>query len=67
MRQQYADVLDNATHWVRVPYRPGIDLAIELCLSNISYLLLVIVFVYKRGPLINTVRTSTLFGIPEPV
>jgi hypothetical protein len=30
MRQQYADVLDNATHWVRAPHRPGIDLAIEL-------------------------------------
>ena len=30
MQQQYADVLDNATHWVRAPHRPGIDLAIEL-------------------------------------
>ena len=33
------------------------------CLSNISYLPLVIVFVYKRGLLINTVRTPTLFGV----
>jgi hypothetical protein len=33
------------------------------CLSNISYLLLVIVFVYKWGLLINTVRTPTLFGV----
>ena len=30
MRQQYADVLDNATHWALAPHRPGIDLAIEL-------------------------------------
>ena len=30
MQQRYADVLDNATHWVRAPHRPGIDLAIDL-------------------------------------
>ena len=33
------------------------------CLSNISYVPLVIVFVYKRGLLINTARTPTLFGV----
>ena len=30
MQQRYPDVLDNATHWVRAPHRPGIDLAIDL-------------------------------------
>jgi hypothetical protein len=30
MQQQYTDVLDNATHWVMAPHRPGIDLAIDL-------------------------------------
>ena len=30
MRQQYEDVLDNATHWVLAPHRPGIDFVIEL-------------------------------------
>jgi hypothetical protein len=30
MRQQYADVLNNATHWVMASHRSGIDLAIDL-------------------------------------
>jgi hypothetical protein len=30
MQQQYANILDNATHWVMALYRPGIDLAIDL-------------------------------------
>ena len=33
-----------------------------MCLSNISYVPLVIAFVYKRRLLINTVRTPILFG-----
>ena len=41
------------------------DGSLHHCLSNISYLRLVIVFVYKRGLLINTVRTLTLFGVRD--
>ena len=34
-----------------------------VCLSSISYVSLVIAFVYKRGLLINTVRTPALLGV----
>ena len=36
------------------------------CLSNISYIPLVIAFVYKQDLLIHTVRTPTLFGVRGP-
>jgi hypothetical protein len=33
-RQQYADVLDNATYYVMAPHQLGIDLAIDLQLGS---------------------------------
>jgi hypothetical protein len=53
----------NESRYFADPDVEKLLLELETCLSNISYLLLVIVFVYKRGLLINTVRTPTLFRV----